>query len=186
MNIIAMLQNITKEVLIMKRLLLLLPLALTILLAACAKDLSSSTYSEESVGSGSQVYHGVIVSMRSVKVKGNSGLGGVAGAATGGVLGSAVGGGRGSIVAGIAGAVAGGIAGNAIDKDVNKQDAIEYIVELDNHKTMSVVQAPSDLRVHDRVLVLDGPRVRVIADTTSKPQTVSSNKQTSKTASKKS
>ncbi len=153
----------------MKRYIVVLPILLTLLLAACAKDLSPNTYSDANIDSGSRVYHGVIISMRPVKVKGNSGFGGPAGLASGAVLGSAVGGGRGSIVTGVAGAIAGGIAGHAIDKSVNTQNAIEYIVQLDTRKTMSVVQAPTNLHVNQRVLLLYGARVRLIPDTTPVP-----------------
>jgi len=85
-------------------------------------------------------------------------LGVIAGGALGAVLGSSTSHDSGSVIAGTAEAIAGGLAGGAVEEEVTKKDGIEITVELDNGKTLAVVQeADESFQVGERVRVLTGP-----------------------------
>lgn len=137
-------------------------------LLGCAQNVSSTTYSTGEVGVAAKVVPGVVLSRRVVKIDGNSGAGGLAGAAAGAAAGSGVGGStQGNIVGAIGGAVAGGLIGNAVDKGVNSQQGIEYIIKLKSGETISVVQAANvQFAPKQHILVIYGAMTRLVADNT--------------------
>ena len=112
-------------------------LSLITLLSGCARDLSSSTYTDASTQS--LTMKGVIIAARPVLIKGNDKLsentgGMLAGGAMGAVAGSGVGGGTGNSMAIVGGAIVGGLAGAAIQGKLEESKGYEYIVEVDNSK----------------------------------------------------
>lgn len=137
-------------------------------LVGCAQNVSSTTYNSSEVGVAAKVVPGVVLSRRAVKIDANSGAGGIAGAAAGAAAGSGVGGSvQGNIVGAIGGAVAGGLMGNAIDKGVNNQQGIEYIIKLKSGETISVVQAANvQFAPKQHILVIYGAMTRLVADST--------------------
>lgn len=107
---------------------------------------------------------GVIVSSRPVLVRSDGRGGAVVGAIAGGAAGAALGGDTGgSIAGGLAGALLGGILGSEIEKSSSAQEGIEYIIELDNGRTVTVIQDPSRyFEPGTRVRVIFGDYVRVV------------------------
>ena len=125
-----------------------------------AADLSGNNLMgpEPSVGKGK------IVSFRTVQYSGTqSGVGAVAG----GVAGSFIGGGtRSNVLGAVGGAVLGGVAGSAAEEAITSGDAVEFIVQMDDGRTLAVVQKNEDaLAVGERVMVLQGGQTHVIRDT---------------------
>ena len=133
-------------------------------LAACAPDLSSSTYRAGQVGVASQTVTGTVVGKRLVNIDRNSHVGAAVGAVGGAVAGSFIGGGtRENILGGLGGAVVGGLVGNAVDKGVSRQQGFEYIIRINKSKTISVTQtADNNLAIGERVMVIYGNPVRVV------------------------
>lgn len=123
----------------------LLAISATFLITGCARQISSNVYSGAAVGETSLTYPGVIISCRQVLVEDKeyleqNGLGMVGGALGGGYLGSKVGKGEGNMLATAGGALAGAVAGTFIEKALKNQNAIEYIIALENGETKTVVQ----------------------------------------------
>ena len=111
----------------------------------CARQISSNVYSAHSVGETSSTYPGVIISARAVTVEDKeyleeNGLGIVGGGVGGALVGSQIGKGSGNTLATVGGAVAGAVAGAYAEKALKSQDAMEYIVALDNGESKTVVQ----------------------------------------------
>lgn len=119
-------------------------------LAACGRNLDSSTYSSGApVG---KVVYGTVLSARQVTVKDNDDsqknvLGGVAGGALGGVAGSSIGGGTGRSLATIGGVIAGAMLGSAAEDQLSTSTGNEYIVQLDAAKA----PANKTLRTQERL-----------------------------------
>ncbi len=142
------------------------------LLAGCAKNISSSQYSEDDVGSVKQTYRGVILNVRNVQVTGGDNLadntmGLVGGGIGGALLGSQFGKGRGAVVGGVLGAAAGALGGSLLEKKLKEQDGVEYTVEITSGRVMTIVQGPEPrLQAGQYVLVMIGNngRSRVVAD----------------------
>lgn len=137
------------------------------LLTGCARDISSGSYEEATVGSVASTYACTVVSVRRVRVNGqdklgNNGLGLAGGAIAGGVLGNAVGGGRGRTIATAVGALAGATAGAYAQKNLEEQVGLEYTVKLDNNgRLMTVVQgADNALHVGQPALLMVYPTGR--------------------------
>ncbi len=149
--------------------LLLIPLvSLFALLSGCAPSISSDSYDATKLGAAQSVRTGTIESVRQVNVNYDSGLGALGGAVAGGAGGSAIGHGAGSWAAGAGGAVAGAVIGDQIDKAVNEQTGLEYIVKLDDGSQVSVVQGKQpSLAIGERVNVImgenGGNRARIVA-----------------------
>jgi len=84
------------------------------------------------------------------------GIGTILGGVAGGVLGHQIGAGRGNTAATIAGAVGGAVAGNAIER-ANARDRYRVVVRLDSGGTLAVSDVgEGELRVGDRVRVVNG------------------------------
>ncbi|MBU0744379.1 MAG: hypothetical protein KKE11_03315 [Gammaproteobacteria bacterium] len=137
-------------------------------LSGCIHNVSPNTYTNDEVGIASRVNKGVIVSKRVIKIESTSGVGGIAGAAGGAAAGSAIGsGGAANVVGAVGGAVAVGVVGHEIDKAVNRKTGYEYIIKLDNGKTVAVAQERSiHLAVGQHVLIIYGAMTRVVPDET--------------------
>lgn len=135
-----------------------------ILLTSCARQISSDVYASRQVGEVSTTYAGTIKSVRQVMVQNgeqleDNGLGIAGGGIAGGVIGSAVG--RGNFAPTAAGAIAGAVAGSFLEKKLKEQNALEYIVELDNGGLMTVVQGQDQVfNIGQPVYVLVSPMGR--------------------------
>jgi outer membrane lipoprotein SlyB len=157
-----------------KKLSCCLSLAFILLLSNCAKNISSSEYSEDEVGAIKQTYRGVILNVRSVKVQGSdrlqdNSMGLIGGGIGGAIIGSQFGKGSGSTIGGLVGAAAGALGGSLAEKKLKEQDGIEYTVELSSGRIMTIVQGPEPrLQSGQAVLVMVGDRgrSRVVADQT--------------------
>lgn len=101
---------------------------------------------------------GVIESIRTVQVAGNtSGLGAAAGGVTGAVLGNQIGRGNGRTIATIAGAAGGAYAGNAIEKNMNKRTAYRVTLRMDDGSQRSLTQSEAPAYpVGERVRIANG------------------------------
>lgn len=140
----------------------------------CERDISSSSYSEGNIGDVSSTYRGVIVAARQVNVTGGDSLsdntmGMVGGGALGALGGSQIGSGRGSIASAVGFGALGAVAGALAEKELKKQVAMEYTVELQNGKIKTVVQGMEPrFQSGQRVLLLVNPngRSRIVADHT--------------------
>ena len=111
----------------------------------CARQISSNVYSAASIGEVSTTYPGVIISCRQVIVEDKeyleqNGLGIIGGGLAGGYAGSKFGKGEGNMLATVGGAVAGAAAGAYAEKMLKTQNALEYIVALENGETRTVTQ----------------------------------------------
>ncbi len=151
---------------------LILFLALPLIFGGCARNISSDEYAESEIDAVKQTYKGVIIAARPVKVQGGDSLGDnkvgtIGGGAAGGLLGSQIGQGRGQVVGLVLGAVAGAVGGGLLEKGLKSQDGVEYTVELQSGRIMTIVQGPKpQLSIGQPVLVLVGSkgRPRIIAD----------------------
>ncbi|MFW6027823.1 MAG: glycine zipper 2TM domain-containing protein [bacterium] len=134
------------------------------LMAACAPTYGGPHAGPRDYGRASHAEAGTIVSSRNVLVRSDGRGGAVVGAVAGGAAGAALGGDTGgSIAGGLAGALIGGILGSEIEKSSSAHEGIEYIIELDSGRTITVVQDPS--RYYEpgtRVRVIYGEYVRVV------------------------
>lgn len=150
----------------MKIISLIITALFTIILTACASNISPKTYSVGSVGQVNRTISATVISVREVDVAGTTGLGTGVGAAAGGVAGSSLGsGGRENLIGAIAGAVVGGIAGAAIEGGATQQKGMEYVVETENGNLMTIVQGITTIFSEgQKVLVLYGSPSRIIAD----------------------
>lgn len=145
---------------------------LALMLGGCAKNVDQGVYTPDDVGGIDKVERGVIVSARPVAIQGNKvGVGVGAGSVGGAIGGSMIGQGKASALAAIAGAVIGGVAGMAAEEGITQQKGMEYIIEKDGGKLVTLVQgADSTLAPGQRVLILYGPkRTRVVADNRENP-----------------
>lgn len=106
---------------------------------------------------------GVVQSINVAQQKGEgSGIGLVAGGVAGAVLGNQVGQGTGKDIATIAGAAGGAYAGNEIEKNLKKTARYDIVVRLDDGTTRTVTQQTQpDLRVGDKVKIVDGAVVKI-------------------------
>ncbi len=138
------------------------------LVAGCQPGPSANTYQRNQTMQAATVQKGKIVSFRTVRYSGTqSGVGAGAGAVAGGVGGSFLGGGtRSNILGAVGGAVLGGVAGSAAEEAITSGEAIEFIVQLDDGRSLAIVQKNEDnLSVGERVMVLQGGQTRIVRDT---------------------
>jgi outer membrane lipoprotein SlyB len=139
-------------------------------LAGCAHP-SSSTYQAGDVGRTIETAQGSVISSRPVSISGDvNAVGPLAGGAAG-AAGSAVafnGGGNTGLIAVLGGLIGAGI-GYLSQQQLNDREGIEYVLEMDDGRTVTLVQNRAD----DEVPLADGTPVlvqvsgqytRVIAD----------------------
>ena len=131
--------------------------------AGCAAPVGGPYAGPGDYGRASYSETGTIVSTRDVLVRSDGRGGAIVGAVAGGATGAALGGDTGgSIAGGLVGALIGGILGSEIEKSASAQEGIEYIIELDNGRTVTVIQDPSRyFEPGTRVRVIFGDHVRV-------------------------
>lgn len=129
-----------------------------LLCTSCAREIDSDVYASQQVGEVSKTYAGVITNVRQVTVQNgeqleDNALGIAGGGVAGGVLGNALG--KGKFGPTAAGAIAGAVAGSFVEKKLKQQEALEYIVQLDNGDLVTVVQGPDQVYpVGQRVYLL--------------------------------
>ena len=132
----------------------------TALTSGCASSQREDVYRRDQARSSQVVERGVVQSVRGVQIEGTkSGIGSAAGGIAGGIAGSGVGDGRGAGVASVIGAVIGGIAGAATEEVATRKDGVEIIVDLDDGRSLAIVQEYQDetqFRPGDRVRVISG------------------------------
>jgi outer membrane lipoprotein SlyB len=142
-------------------------LVAALLLAGCAHP-SGSTYEAGDVGRTIETAQASVVSSRVVKIAGDSNaVGPVAGGAVG-AAGSALafeGSGLVAVIGGVLGAGAGYLA----QRQLNNRDGIEYVLQMDDGRTVTLVQnrAADEAPLPDGTPVLvqvSGQYTRVIAD----------------------
>ncbi|MGI8894044.1 MAG: glycine zipper 2TM domain-containing protein [Casimicrobiaceae bacterium] len=110
-----------------------------------------------------RVEYGVVESIDMFRHGSNSpvGVGSILGGVAGGVLGHQIGSGSGNTIATIAGAIGGALLGNQIERS-NQRDRYRVTVRLDSGATLSFTEVgEGDLRVGDRVRILNDRVVRV-------------------------
>ncbi|MDR1233617.1 MAG: glycine zipper 2TM domain-containing protein [Holosporales bacterium] len=134
---------------------------LVLALTGCSSDYSGDSYTANNVGEVARSDHGVIISMRKIKIDPDEGIGSgaVLGAVGGGLVGSLFGKGKGKLLTTAAGAAAGGVAGHSIQN--RKQDGFEYTVKLDTGAVITLAQGTSPaLSVGQNVFVVNSTRGR--------------------------
>jgi outer membrane lipoprotein SlyB len=142
-------------------------LVAALLLAGCAHP-SGSTYEAGDVGRTIETTQASVVSSRVVKIAGESNaVGPVAGGAMG-AAGSALAF-QGSGLVAVIGGVLGAGAGYLAQKQLNNRDGIEYVLQMDDGRTVTLVQnrASDEAPLPDGTPVLvqvSGQYTRVIAD----------------------
>lgn len=136
--------------------------AASMTMASCARQISPGVYEGPSVGTAAQTYVGTVQSARVVMVQEDEMLqenliGGALGGAIGGALGHQVGEGWGKTAATAGGALAGAGLGALAQRGVQRQQAMEYIVRLDDGRLMTVVQGVQpQIPINRRVYVQTG------------------------------
>ncbi len=153
----------------MKKIFTLLPLLLiSLVLVGCSPNLSSNTLNAGEVGTVNRTASGVILSKRAVQIDNNSRVGGLVGTGGGALAGSLISQNPTARIAGaLGGAVLGGVIGNSLDQSIHSQIGYEYVIRLKNHNVITVTQTQdTNLFVGQKVLVIYGPRTRLIPDNT--------------------
>jgi outer membrane lipoprotein SlyB len=142
---------------------------LVLAVAACSHP-SSTTYNETEVGQTIEMTPGSVVSSRIVEVSGEPGfVGPGAGAAVGAVGGATAVRGPAQLLVGVVGGLVGAGAGYMAEKGLKDREGIEYILEMDDGRLVTLVQNREEeeqpLPNGSRVLVqLNGQYTRVIAN----------------------
>jgi outer membrane lipoprotein SlyB len=155
-------KNITKTI--------LLSLLLTVAGVASAQDYSGYRYDSNTAQQMQSVTIGRVEAMREVTVDGTSQLaqytGSGLGAALGGILGSTLGNNQATrAAAAITLGAAGAIGGNYATKAINREVAYEYIIQLNDGRTVAVTQSYESnnaILVGDKVRILQSGRVRIV------------------------
>ena len=131
-------------------------LCLCFALMGCGVGETNTTYSRGDIGQAAIVREGIILSMKPVNIEGTGTIGAIGGAVAGGAAGSMIGGNTAvNIIGGTAGALLGGIIGSAIESEITKDTAMQFIVQLSNGQTTAVVQSNElHFRVGDKVLLI--------------------------------
>lgn len=139
--------------------------SLLLAVGGCAAS-GGKSYTKDEARQVQTVQRGVIVTIEEVTIEQDSSLLGPAvGGTLGGVIGSTMGRGAGRILMTAGGAVIGAVLGAFGEKAVRTERAYEFMIDLDEGGTISVVQAvDGDYAVGDHVRVLrgSGNRARVV------------------------
>ena len=134
-------------------------------IVSCAKDINDNSYQMSSVGSADRVGQGIIISVRPVRIQGNSQTGALMGGLAGGAAASTIGRGSGSVLASVGGALLGAFIGGVTQKELEEQQALQYIVRLTDGNMITVIQGMKNrLEVGQRVFVLYGQETHLIPD----------------------
>ena len=137
-----------------------LGVALALALGACAAPPTGDSVSQRQAQTAQTVAFGTITDARPITVRGDSGpaqaTGAIAGGVIGGLLGNEVGAGLGQDLATAAGATVGAAAGSRVAEEAGTRQSIEWIVQLENGQTISVVQSQPTFSIGQRVQVIQG------------------------------
>ena len=130
-----------------------------LLFSGCATDISSNSYSDDSVGEVAQTEAAVVVKVRTVKVGpdqlGKSHTGAVAGGVGGAIIGSQIGSGFGGALATVGLAGGGALVGAAAEKKLKTHKGLEITVKLNSGGLRTVVQGSDVSFVKgDRILLM--------------------------------
>jgi len=158
----------------MKKMFMVTLCSLTTLLGGCARQISPNVYSEASVGETSQTFRGKVLTAREVLIEGKEKLdqnstGLLGGGLAGGVIGNQFGQGGGNLAMTAAGALAGALGGAFAQKELEKQNAIEYTLELQDGSLRTVVQGPEPRFMAGQkilLMVYYNGRSRIVQDPT--------------------
>jgi outer membrane lipoprotein SlyB len=133
----------------------ILVMASAALLGGCAYPEPYPVYDSRPVVSQRTEY-GVVEAIDMYRGGGGSpiGVGTILGGIAGGLLGHQIGGGSGNTAATIAGAIGGGVVGNQIERS-NDRDRYRVIVRLDSGGTVAFSDTAGELRVGDRVRIVN-------------------------------
>lgn len=135
-------------------------------LGACARQISPGVHTGNTVGEVQNTYVGTLQSARVVTVQEDELLeqnrtGGLLGGVAGGAAASRIGQGTGKAVAIAGGALAGAALGALTERSVKRQEAMEYIVRLDNGALLTVVQGMQpQIAIGQRVYLQESARGR--------------------------
>lgn len=146
-------------------------LAIVALLTACSTP-SASRYDSGDVGRTIETTPGAVISSRVVEISGDSrNVGPLAGGAAGAAATGLAYGGRGSGFAAILGGLIGAGAGYLIESSARSREGIEYIVRMNDGRTVTLVQnrQNEEMPISDGTPVLvqiSGSYTRVIPDPT--------------------
>lgn len=145
---------------------------MVVVLASACTTPTTSRYDSSDVGRPIETTPGAVVSSRVVEISGDSrAVGPLAGGAAGAAATGLAYGGRGSGFAAILGGLLGAGAGYLIESSARDREGIEYIVRMDDGRTVTLVQNRQDdempLPDGSPVLVqISGSYTRVIPDPT--------------------
>lgn len=138
---------------------LILSIATTLTLTACATGQSGDVYTRGQVRQIQTYKVGVIEQVNKIRIEGTkSQIGTAAGTIAGGIAGSTTGNGKVGEVASVLGAVVGGMVGAAAEEAYTRENGIEMGIKLENGDHISIVQAQS---VNDAEFKV-GEKVRII------------------------
>ena len=156
-----------KMQMIKKRAFIAIFLCLAIAAGGCAST-SGRSYTKDEARQVQSVQRGVILTIDEVTIEEDPGAVGMGlGGVLGGVLGSTMGRGTGRILTTAGGAVLGAGLGALGEKALRTEKAYEFMIELEEGGTISVVQAiDDDYMAGDAVRILrsSGNRARVVRD----------------------
>ena len=130
---------------------------------------SGSIYEREEMGQPQSYSKGVIVSVRSVSIKGSqSGVGVVSGAVTGGLAGSKVSGDQTkSAIGAIGGAIVGGLVGAKAEELIMQDNASEFVIQPDVGEPFISIQGNEEgLKAGEHVMIINSDKIRIIRDQT--------------------
>ena len=141
-------------------------------ISGCTPRIGGQDFSVSDSGQMATTYRGVVISLRPVMIsnkrpeaQGEAGSGATIGAVTGGVAaGSTMGRGNGALAAGVLGAVVGGVAGHYAEKELSRQEGVEYTIRLEDGRTVSIAQGKEPvISMNQSVIVVEGSeRTRVV------------------------
>lgn len=141
-----------------------------LVLSGCVHQTSPNVYDPYAAGQAAYTQMGVVRASRPVTVQndrpGGTGIGAALGGFAGAVAGSQIGPSRyrhhghshrytsaASVAGTIGGALVGGLLGAAIERDVTRQTATEYVVQMDDGSLVTIVQGAAPLAPGQRVFV---------------------------------
>jgi outer membrane lipoprotein SlyB len=132
--------------------------AVALTLSACNPPNTGNVVNARQAQAAQTVSMGTIVDAQPVTVQGGnpaaSVTGTIAGGLAGGLLGNEIGGGTGQDIATVVGATAGAAAGNRIAGAATTVASTEWFVQLDDGRTISVIQSQPTFSIGQRVQVV--------------------------------
>jgi len=146
--------------------LIVIAAALAVTLTGCVQN-SPNSYGTYDIQRAVHTETGTVTAARSVQIATrDTGFGAALGAVAGGIAGSQIGpssyshnGHRhrytsaGSALGALGGAIVGGLIGAAIERDVSKITAAEYVVQMDDGSIVTIVQGKQPIAAGHRVIL---------------------------------